>query len=171
MGALTRFFKTMPERCARVGFLPSGSYQASFGSAHLFCQGSSGFFMLWTHGIINFQEYAWKMRKCLFPPSGPYQASFGSARLFYHGFRRFYLPHSASADCGLVCEFGCSSPVAPLGPRTGLPAQGVPVQERPGRALISTDWRELWALMGDPWASYGPCPTAIPNLSGRDHDP
>ena len=30
----------MPESCARVGFPPSGSYQASFGSAHSFCSGA-----------------------------------------------------------------------------------------------------------------------------------
>ena len=39
-------FEHRPERCARAGFPPSGSYEASFGSAHSFCIGFWLFFDL-----------------------------------------------------------------------------------------------------------------------------
>ena len=58
MARIIDFSEHVPERCARVGFLPSGSYQESFGSAHSFCSGFSCLFLM--GGVMDFSRICQK---------------------------------------------------------------------------------------------------------------
>ena len=100
-------FSGICHKMRKSRFPPSGSYQASCGSADSFYNG------FWRFLILRIYEFLEKMpERCArvgFSPSGSYQASFGSALLFCQSFGRFL------NRCTLRGFFGLSSPRYLLG--------------------------------------------------------
>ena len=107
------FLKHGPERCAKVGFPPSGSYQASLGSARSF---SSCFWRFFdsVDGSMVFKHSPESCARVGFPPSVSYQASLGSVHVFCSCFWVFFDSVNRSMDFVIICQKDAQGSVFPL---------------------------------------------------------